>query len=204
MAAFFSKAKENWEFVLVMGLFLFVSWGYNGFHETPIIMDAAWYNNVATNLTQKNVFFEDPNYNRTLEVVPGYPVFLSLIYKTIGVHPEFIPFIHSLLFLGTGILMLFFFKELGISRTFRIVGLAVYFFYPPFIQYCDLLLSEIFYIFLTSILLWYQVAHQPQWTLPKSFFSGHWVQFSHANKIKCHRLSAFLWNLYGFHIFKMG
>ena len=119
--------------------------------ETPIA-DAADYHQLAASLADGRGYV-NANGERTAWRPPGYPVFLSLIYRVTGPSVPSATVVQS--FMGAlTVLLLMLFGSSILSRTETIVAGVIASIYPGLVWLPRLLLSENLSLLLTLITLW--------------------------------------------------
>ena len=138
-------------YILALGLIFRTV--YISLHERPLISDEKEYARLAYNIvsTGSYTYGGSPTAYRPV----GYPAFISLVYVFTGHHPIAVKFLQGLL--DALVALMVYHLLSGFSERARLLGAALWAFYPPAILYSNFLLSEsIFTFVLAATFLFFQ------------------------------------------------
>ncbi|MBM3251498.1 MAG: glycosyltransferase family 39 protein, partial [Candidatus Omnitrophica bacterium] len=126
--------------------------------QVQIAGDALVYDELGWNLAQGKGFVSKLGFPEIV-CTPGYPFFLSIVYKAFGHSYASVKFFQILLSLISMIIIYLLAKSI-FSQKIAIIALSISAFYPPFLSYNALILTEslftfflVFYIYLLSIVM---------------------------------------------------
>jgi 4-amino-4-deoxy-L-arabinose transferase-like glycosyltransferase len=141
--------KKNW--VIVFFIFLFALSIGNFYLEFmpafPLTGDAVDYDIIAQNLTRGQGYALE-NGIPTSRRAPGYPFFLAGIYGLFGHNHEIVKIFQILLLAGIGIIVYLIAKKyLKLSMAVSFLASIITVFWPYFILYSTLILTEILFTF---------------------------------------------------------
>ena len=141
--------KTDW--FLILFVFLFgatISLSFLFFGPTfPITGDSEGYNALALNLVSGKGFSLDGLTPHASDV-PGYPLFLTAIYKIFGHNYDAVRIIQVLLLAGIGVLIYLIGRRyLGFGSYLAALPAILVVIWPYFVLYTTLILTEITYVF---------------------------------------------------------
>jgi hypothetical protein len=132
--------------------------------------DSIHYNNAALNFIKTGEFFSN---NIVARSGPGYPFFLSIIYKIFGENNfNAVRILQIFLLAGTGILIFLIARKfLNLTPVFAFFSSLTLVFWPYFIVWSSLILTEILFIFFLTLAVFFALKFKNKKLFKDSLFS---------------------------------
>jgi 4-amino-4-deoxy-L-arabinose transferase-like glycosyltransferase len=134
--------------LLVVGMLLRVL--FIAVHERPLYSDEKEYDQLAYNLATKANYTYDTSPTAYRPI--GYPAFVGFIYFIFGHHLIPVKLLQALV--DTLISLLIYLLLVGRPERARVLGAALWAFFPPAVFYSNLLLSETMFTFFFVLVIW--------------------------------------------------
>jgi 4-amino-4-deoxy-L-arabinose transferase-like glycosyltransferase len=143
--------------IMIIGLILRLTFVYG--EQIKFSADAKNYDIMVKQYLDKG-FMGYQSDKPNARVTPGYPLFLSVIYKTFGYQNEspFTAVRFTQAILGMlSILLIYLIGSHTINRRVGLLAALLYAVYPPYLQSISLLLTEVLYTFFFLLYFWVQL-----------------------------------------------
>lgn len=126
-------------------------------------MDGGTYHSIASHLLAGQGYSED-GVNPSLFVAPGYPFFLTAIYRLVGPHPLVVELLQALLGTLTALVVFGFGRDL-FGRTAGFIAFVLVLFLPELVVLNTFLYTETLFITLFMLALWlaWRALDSPRW-----------------------------------------
>jgi len=144
---------KKYFYIIVMSLML--SFSLLLLTREPMLSDSYRYDEIGLNLVN-GYGYVDGEFMPTMERSPAYPFFLAVIYKIFGHYYFFVQLIQIALFILT-VILIYKIAKLIFDEKIAIYSMAITAFFPTLANYPSYILSESFFIFLLSLVVFFGI-----------------------------------------------